>query len=259
MSRAGSQYNPGLGFELREDFTAARERLSYGWIPGEKSWLQSHTIFAEGFFYLRNSDQTIESAEVGPGWEFNAKAGWGGNFSLLAYHESLRELLEFTSEVSVPPGEYDFYGVRGYFHTAMGSLFSSLFTVDAGSFYDGWRATLRTMPSWSILPDLSLGGMYEFNWVRFPDRRQEFIAHLVQLRLVATLSTKTSVLTFVQYNGLDDLIIANLRVRFNPREGNDLYLVYNEVLNTDRVGKIPFPPLSGNRAILVKYSYTFNL
>ncbi len=130
--------------------------------------------------------------------------------------------------------------------------------VDAGSFYDGWRTTLRIMPKWSIFPDLSLGGMYEFDWVKFPDRSQEFIAHLVQLRLLATLSTKFSALAFIQYNGADDVVIANLRFRFNPREGNDLYLVYNEILNTDRMGKIPYPPASSNRAILVKYTYTFN-
>ncbi|OGD21366.1 MAG: hypothetical protein A2W03_04785 [Candidatus Aminicenantes bacterium RBG_16_63_16] len=258
VSRAGRAYNPGLGFEMREDFTSTRERLAYGWIPGERSWLQSHSVYAEGFFYLRNSDRTIESARFGPGWEFNAKAGWGGQLSLLGYHESLRELLEFTTEVGVPPGEYDFVGVQGEFHTAMGSLFSSMFTVDAGSFYDGWRTTLRAMPNWSILPDLTLGGTYEFNWVNFPDRGQKFIAHLVQLRLVATLSTKTSLLSYIQYNGVDDLVVANLRLRFNPREGNDLYLVYNEVLNTDRLGKIPYPPSSGGRAILLKYSYTFN-
>ncbi|MEW5900317.1 MAG: DUF5916 domain-containing protein [Acidobacteriota bacterium] len=258
FSRAGPEYNPGLGFEMRENFMATRERILYGWIPGEKSWLQSHSVFVEGMIISRNEDRTIESAQFGPGWEFNAKAGWGGNFSVLAYHESLRELLEFSDDVNVPPGEYDFYGLRGTFFSPMGRLISSFLMVNAGSFYDGWRTTLRVMPSWSVLPDLSLGGLYEFNWVKFPDRRQEFIAHLVQLRLLATLSTKTSILSFVQYNGVDDVVIANLRVRFNPKEGNDLYLVYNEVLNSGRAGKIPYPPLSGNRAILIKYSYTFN-
>lgn len=258
LSRAGPDYNPGLGFEMREDFTATRDRILYGWLPGEKSWLQSHSIFAEGYVVLRNEDSTIESAEIGPGWEFNAKSGFGGGFSLLAYRESLREELEFSDEVNVPAGEYDFFGLRGQFQTPMGNLLSAMFMMNAGSFYDGWRTTLRIMPNWSILPDLSLGGMYEFNWVKFPDRSQEFIAHLVQLRLLATLSTKISALAFIQYNGADDVVIANLRFRFNPREGNDLYLVYNEILNTDRFKEIPFRPASSSRAILVKYSYTFN-
>ncbi len=114
------------------------------------------------------------------------------------------------------------------------------------------------MPTWSILPDLSLSGQYEFNRVKFLSRNQEFIAHLVQVRLVATLSTKFSIPTFVQHNGADDLVIGNVRLRFNLREGNDLYLVYNETLNTDRLGKTPYPPSSGSPALLLKYSYTFD-
>jgi hypothetical protein len=258
LSRAGRDYFPGMGFEMREDFIASRAEILYGWIPGERSSLQSHSIRAEGMISLRNEDYSIESAELGPGWEFNTKSGWGGRFSYRFHKESLEELLEFSDEVNVPPGEYAFSGFQGFFHAPMGGLLGAMSMVEAGSFYDGWRMTLRVMPTWSILPALSLSGQYEYNRVKFPERNQELIAHLVQLRLLATLGTKFSILTFVQYNGAEDLVIGNVRFRYNPREGNDLYLVYNEVLNTDRPGKIPYPPLSGSRAILIKYSYTFN-
>ena len=258
LSRAGKDYVPGMGFEWREDFVATRAELLYGWIPGEKSSLQSHSIRAEGMLSLRNSDHSIESAELGPGWEFNTKSGWGGRLEYQFRRESLVELLEFSDETSVPPGEYAFSGFRGFFHAPMGGLLGAMSMVEAGSFYDGWRATFRIMPNWSILPDLNLSGQYEYNRVKFPERRQELIAHLVMIRLLATLNTKFSILTFVQYNGAEDLAIGNIRLRYNPREGNDLYLVYNEILNTDRLGKIPYPPRSGGRALLLKYSYTFN-
>jgi hypothetical protein len=68
------------------------------------------------------------------------------------------------------------------------------------------------------------------------------------------LSTKTSALAFIQYNETDDVVIANLRFRLNPSEGHDLYLVYNETLNTDRKRKFPFPPSSSDRTILLKYT-----
>jgi len=243
---------------MREDFIASRAEILYGWIPGESSSLQSHSIRAEGMISLRNEDYSIESAEIGPAWEFSTKSGWGGHFSYRFQKESLREMLEFSDEVNVPPGEYAFSGFDGFFHAPMGGLIGAMSMVEAGSFYDGWRMTLRVMPTWSILPELSLSGQYEYNRVKFPERDQELIAHLVQLRLLATLGTKFSILTFVQYDGAEDLVIGNVRFRYNPREGNDLYLVYNEILNTDRSGKVPYPPRSGSRAILLKYSYTFN-
>lgn len=207
---------------------------------------------------MRNEDLSIESAELGPGWEFTAKSGAQGMFSLELRRESIRELFEFSAGADIPPGEYTFGGLRGMFTTPAGRLFSTMVMIDAGSFYDGWRATLGIRPSWSIMPDLTLSGQYEFNRVEFPDRDLGFTAHLVQLRVLATLSTKISALAFVQYNGADDLVIGNLRLRYNPAEGNDLYLVYNEVLNTDRMRDIPRRPWSDSRALLVKYSYTFN-
>ena len=259
LSRAGKDYVPGIGFEYREDFIASRVEILYGWIPGANSSLQSHSIRAEGMISLRNTDYSVESALLSPGWEFNTKSGWGGHLSYQFQTEGLQEWLEFSDEVYVPPGDYSFSGFRGFFHAPMGGLLGAMSMLEIGSFYDGWRTTLRIMPSWSILPDLSLSGQYEYNRVKFPERGQDLIAHLVQLRLLATLGTKFSILTFVQYNGAEDLAIGNVRFRYNPREGNDLYLVFNEILNTDRAGKVPYPPRSGARALLLKYSYTFNL
>ncbi len=258
FSRAGKDYEPGIGFETREDFSASRGRLLYGWIPGEGSPLQSHAVSAEGLIVVRNEDSTIESAEIGSGWEFNFKSGWGGEIGYSFYRESVREEFAFADEADVPPGEYSFSGFRGLFRTPPGSLLSTMAMMDVGTFYDGRRTTLRLMPSWSILPDFSLSGLYEYDRLIFPRRSQDFAAYLIQVRLLATLSTKFSVLAFVQYNGADDIAIANLRLRYNPREGNDLYIVYNEGLNTDRFKDIPPRPLSDSRALLVKYSYTFN-
>lgn len=258
LSRAGEDYNPKLGFEMREDFLATRNRILYGWLPGEKSFLQSHNINAEGFVVLRNKDHSIESAEVGPGWEFISKSGFQGRLSFKFHRESIIEMFELSDDAYVQPGEYNFAGVEGMFMTPVGWLFNTMVMVNAGSFYDGWKTSVTVRPSWGISSDLNLSGTYELDYVEFPKRGQEFIAHLVQLRLLATLSTKFSALAFIQYNSADDIVITNVRLRFNPREGNDLYLVYNEGLNTDRMRKIPLRPLSDNRAILLKYSYTFN-
>jgi hypothetical protein len=259
LSRSGRDYNPGMGFEMRENFTAGQVRLLYGWLPGEKSFLQSHNISAGGYAFFRNEDNTLESAEAGPGWEFSTKSGFNGQFSLKAYYESFLEIFELSDDCEVPPGDYTFYGLESYLMTPMGKAISGMMILRAGSFYDGRRISIGLRPSWGLTPDLTLSGMYEYNRIEFPDRNQGFTAHLLQARLLATPSIKFSILTFIQYNSADDLVIGNVRFRYNPREGIDLYLVYNEVLNTDRPGKIPAPPLSGSRAVLLKYSYTFNL
>jgi len=70
------------------------------------------------------------------------------------------------------------------------------------------------------------------------------------------ISTRTSAIGFIQYSKTDNAIVANVRFRYNPREGNDLYIVWNEGLVTDRNSFLPARPFSDQRTILIKYSHT---
>ena len=56
-----------------------------------------------------------------------------------------------------------------------------------------------------------------------------------------------------QYRG--DVPSLNARLRF-VRDGTDLWIVYNEALNTDRYSLTPVPPVSRGRAVMVKYTHT---
>lgn len=89
----------------------------------------------------------------------------------------------------------------------------------------GWDSSLATtIPGRSISSSLELTGMYQFNQVEFHDRHQRFIAHIGRLKLLAMFSIKLSASAFIQYNSASDVVITNFRLRYNPSEGNDLYL-----------------------------------
>ena len=64
---------------------------------------------------------------------------------------------------------------------------------------------------------------------------------------------------FSQYNSAGDVVVVNVRHRYNPSEGTDLYLVWNETVNSDRFSLTPRPPLSQGRTLQVKYAKTFTL
>ena len=64
---------------------------------------------------------------------------------------------------------------------------------------------------------------------------------------------------FFQYSSNDKFGINNVRFRYNPREGNDLYIVYNEEYNTHLNREIPTLPFSEARNLIVKYTYTFTV
>jgi hypothetical protein len=101
------------------------------------------------------------------------------------------------------------------------------FMGEAGNFYDGWNL--------------------------------QFVNHIAGIKGLLTLSTKTSFSAFIQYNTAISKFVTNIRLRWNPREGNDFYIVYNEGLNSNIRREVPYLPYSIGRTVLLKYTYTFRL
>jgi hypothetical protein len=93
--------------------------------------------------------------------------------------------------------------------------------------------------------------------VNFPDREQLFIANIARFKALVMFNTKLSVSSFIQYNSAENAVATNLKIRYNPKEGNDLYIVFNEGRNTDLEQENPALPPVNNRSILFKYTYTF--
>ena len=258
FSRSGENFNPGMGFHMRDDYTRYGVKILHGWLPGERSFLQSHNIFLDGSVFLSHTNGSIESVELGPGWEFNTKKGYNANIALKMYHENIAENFELSDDVTIPVGTYTYFGMAGTFMTPMGGLLNTAGMVDIGSFYDGYRISMSLTPRWNVSSGLELSGMYQFNRIGFPNRDKNFTAHIARLRCVVMPSTKFSATAFIQYNSASDAVIGNIRLRYNPQEGNDLYLVYNEAINSNRSREIPNLPFTSGRTILIKYSYTFN-
>jgi hypothetical protein len=73
------------------------------------------------------------------------------------------------------------------------------------------------------------------------------------------LNTRLSVNAFLQYNTSRKEIITNVRLRYNPKEGNDFFVVINEGRNTYLTRQLPELPVYNSRAVMLKYTYTFNL
>ncbi len=256
---SGADFNPGLGFQMRDDYTRLGNRILYGWISDEASSLLRHDVFLDGFLVRRNSDGSTESVEIGPGWEFMTKSSAMGKVEARTYYEDLTDSLSFSDDVSVPPGSYTFFGVRGFYLSPMGRMFYTQINLNAGSFYDGWRATVNAAPTWSVSSDLELSGFYEINRAVFSKRNQDLTAHIARLRATWMLSTAVSFSAFVQYSSAAHTMIANVRFRFNPREGNDFYLVFDGGVNTHRFLERPVAPHIASRTVLLKYTYTFQL
>src|SRR5690606_9325124 len=78
FSWTGAGYDPGIGFIQRRDFAMLDNSVGYTWLHGEKSRFIFNALSLESVIFRRNGDGRIESAEIGPFWEWAAKSGEGG-------------------------------------------------------------------------------------------------------------------------------------------------------------------------------------
>ncbi len=259
---AGRDYNPGIGFESREDYFAIGAIPGMGWLPGEESRIKKHSLSIRSFNFIKNSKNKLESIMTGPNYELITKNNF--SFTLWAYYnyENVFETFELSDDVSVPVGEYQFPAIQGSFMTPLSYPLMVAFMTQSGGYYDGNLVSTTINPIWSVSSSLELSGFYQYNRADFAERDQLYIAHIARLKAQYMYSTKLSVSAFIQFNSAENGMISNFRFRYNPREGNDFYIVYNEGTNTrlDRdFPELPMMPRMDYRTILLKYTYTFIL
>jgi hypothetical protein len=147
----------------------------------------------------------------------------------------------------------------GMLSTPGSNPFFLMLTTQAGQFFDGWGFSAHFEPTWNISKHFELGGTYGFDHVNFSERKTMMTNHILGLKALYMLNTKLSVNAYIQYNTAEHAIVSNLRLRYNPKEGNDFYIVFNEGRNTSLTREVPNLPVYSSRAVMVKYTYTFNL
>ncbi len=259
VSRAEGAWSPGAGFEYRPNFTLVNPLVRYGFIASPKSALLRHQFYAYDWVVTNNTDHRAETINWGGGVEMEFKNGWYLEPKFEYSYERLAEGFALTDAVGVPAGEYRFGQFIGKFNSPGNFLFSNETTLTVGGYYDGTLVSANFKPKLKLSAHWDLEGFYEINRVNFPQRGQSFTAQLARLRAAYFLNTKFSVSALLQFNNQDALWLANVRLRYNPREGNDLYLVFNDVLNDRRERLVPRLPLHDSRAVAVKYTYTFRI
>jgi hypothetical protein len=257
--RAGAAFEPGMGFLRRRDYVRGFARSGYGWRPGAGAALNRFGFDVSGSLVRRNADASIESGTYGLGGSLQTRGGHQLRVEVNRSYEDLREPLTLSAAAVVPEGSYWFTDASLNFNPSQGSRIRPSASVVFGQFYDGNRISGAFSPAWSVSRHARLSATYEINHIDFGGRDETFTSHLVRARTEFTFSTKTSFSAFVQYNSSEDLVAVNARFRYNPREGTDLYIVWNESLNSDRHALDPVPPLTQERVILVKYSHSLSL
>jgi hypothetical protein len=258
-SRSGKDFKPGIGFQQRSDYSYFAGSLQYGWIPGAASSLLNHKFELNSEMFIFNPTGDTQSSENEVAYKFNFKKGYGGMLAIVNSFENVDKQFSLSSDVFVPVGKYNFTQFVSHLNSPESKKIMLKLDTYAGGFYDGTRYSVGLGPQWNIGSSLQLSLTYEYNHVEFKERAQSFNGNIGRFKALYMLTTKLSISAFIQYNSLENAIATNVRVRYNPKEGSDFYIVLNEGRSTYRDIQDPRLPLYNNRSILLKYTYTFTL
>lgn len=255
---AGPEYRPGLGFESRRDYTAVTGGGAYRWRPeeGSGSPVAEQGVVLTGATYLRNGDGSLESGSLDLSYELALTSNQFFTAGVRGTDDDLTEPFNLSDDAWVPVGRYR--GLEGRVNYTMPTRFPVRTNVvaTAGRFFDGNRWSVLLSPFWTPSPRFKVTGAYEANHITFGARDQTFTAHVARMQTEFMLDTRVTLSSLVQYNSAADDVSVNARLRINPREGRDLYIVYSESVRTDLGTAAILPPRSRGRTLLIKYSQT---
>jgi hypothetical protein len=255
---SGSGYDPGVGFESRRDFMRGQSDWSYQWFPGETASLRRVWAGVQSNVWVRNADDRVDTGQLRPFLTVETNPGSSLTLAVNTTYEDVPQDFALSDDALVPAGSYWASEGSLEFRASRGWSLRPNVTATVGDFFDGRRLGVQSSVNWPVNRYLELVGGWDWNRIRFDARGQAFDSNLLRLQARGALDVHLSVDAFVQYNSLTEQVATNARLRYNFREGNDLWLVWNEGLNLERdVRGLPRLPFSTGRTLTMKYTHTF--
>lgn len=256
---AGLDFNPGTGFMFTRKFQELRGELLYGFFAKESSKVFRHRLSLDFAQINRLIDGKLENFEIAPQYMVSWKSGYSLFNSLNFMREGVFQTFYLADNVFVPEGNYSFVNFFGSFGTPGNKPVATTLGYEIGEFFDGNHYAAEIETDLNLSASLQISGSYKYNRINFHARNQQFTNNLSRLKLTYMLNTKITASSYIQFNENDNLVVTNFRLRYNPSDGNDFYLVFNDLRFMKNKTETIKPPAYLNRTLLLKYTHTFRL
>ncbi len=245
----GEDFNPGMGFVRRRDFTKDGASVQFSPRPRGIKAIRQFEFKAQVDNYDR-LDGEMETRE----YRFEGRAILESSDRLVMdYSRTEERLLEgfnLSSEVTVPAGDYRFSrtGLRVWLGTHR--AVSGYLRYEFGDFFGGSRREVSYWGRAEVNQRFSMEPNISLNWITVP--QGEVRAQVSRLRATYTVSPRSFVGALVQYNSAAQLVSANVRFRWEYSPGSDVFVVFS----TNRDGDDGLSGLT-DRALVVKFTRLF--
>jgi len=261
----GEDINPVMGFIDDNNYGNGMVELGYRDGFSEKSVLQYWSLFVQNNYRWKFDTHQREtySLEIWPGLQFK-----NGAEIVISAAEFKIDSLPFDwildDKNAISAGTYTTWNNSLILISPSQSAFYGSLEMTYGGFYSGKRIFISPEATLYTSKHLYFSLTYEYNNIQFDKYLTDtistvFTSNLIRWNITYNFTTKVSLKFYVQYDDLTDQLSSNLRFRYNPSEGTDLFIVFNQGTNTNLTRLDPHLPVIDNQAVTLKFIKTFAL
>lgn len=262
LEYAEKNFKPLCGFAPDSAYVLANVSNGYIWKWKDAGKKNLYWITHMVNYKYRTINDTHESlySELELGNSY--KSGANIVFTPLAGRDYLPYDWNFRGDIVIPTGYYSYTGIKIRYDSRQTKLLNYSMTGQVNGFYSGSRYNFLLSGYYAINRNFRFTYKYEFNSFQFPERfslseSPDYQSNLVAGGVAYAQSIYFSIRALIQYDDISKTIGNNFRIRFNPKEGTDLFIVYNPRVNT------AFPNTErmvvDQQTFIIKFSKTFSL
>jgi len=251
-TEVGKDFNPEIGFLSRTDYRNTRAFLMRVIRPDDL-WglleLRPHISYT-GFWKFDGFQET-GYLHVDNHWVYRTgtEIHTGVNFT----KSGVIDRFEIVDGVWIEPGTYNHTEVQLVFFTDESKPFSFGLHTNIGGRFGGDHVSIEPFLSYRIGETFRSEFSFNYNELDLPVDGGDFTVNRARLRLSYSFTPKIQLQALLQYNDNDGTLDTNIRFSWLRSASSGLYLVYNEVDESD-TGLEP-----SGREFILKYSYIFDV
>ena len=250
----GDNFNPEVGFLLRDDFERSFGSFRFSPRPQGIALIRKLT-YAGQVDYITDRTGVLETREAQGQFGIEFESSDQFNATYTRSYEFLDQPFPIAPGVTIPVGGYGFQDGQMSYTFGQQRRLSGRLSVQHGSFFSGDKTTVGfSQGRLELTPQFSLEPSYSYNRVELPEGL--FTTQLVRTRTTYTMTPLMFVSALVQYNSSSDSLSTNVRLRWEYTPGSELFIVYNEDRDTDPLMPDRFSELR-NRAFVIKVNRLF--
>ncbi len=255
VSTTGVEYAPALGYVERGNAIRPLGEVGYGrQVSARGHVVRAGTSWTGAY---RNAAGTFEGAISNAAVSLERPTGEMWMVTLARQEDDLVTPFTPTPGTTVPVGRHSADYAELELKPATGPKFVVGGLVRAGEYFDGTLRSLTVSPEWRASAFLRVTAEVRVDRIEFAARDEAEWSRLGRLRITAAASPRLTLSTVLQSNSLAHAATANVRLRYNAGEGNDLWIVYGHLANLDRDRVAPQLPGTAGAGLVVKVTRGF--